>query len=62
MATRADINKGNQKRVLGVRYPADRAELLDAIRIRRGDRFLSETIARALDRYIEDELGLDLAA
>jgi len=62
MATKPDVNKGQEKRLLSVRYAADRAKLLDAIRIRRGDSTISTTIAYALDRLIEDELGLDLAA
>lgn len=40
--------------VVSARYPLDRLKLLEAVQARRGDEFISRTVAHALDRVIED--------
>ncbi len=44
----------NAEKILCTRYPADRAALVEAIKARRGDQYVSQTVAYALDRMVED--------
>lgn len=40
-------------KVVSTKYPADRVKLLEAVQERRGDDFISRTVAHALDQLIE---------
>lgn len=40
-------------RVISTKYPTDRISLLEAVQKRRGDEFVSRTVAHALDQLIE---------
>lgn len=42
-------------RVVSTKYPTDRIKLLEAVQERRGDNFMSRTVAHALDKLIEEE-------
>lgn len=39
--------------VVSARYPLDRRKLLEAIQAKRGDRHLSDTVAVALDEFVD---------
>ena len=62
MANQPTVDKRRKTKVLSVRYPLDRAKLLEAVKEKRGDGTLNETITAALDRFIEAELSLPMAA
>lgn len=49
-----DGTQRSRLRVVSTKYPLDRIALLEAVQRRRGDRFLSGTVAHALDRLIEE--------
>lgn len=51
---KVDRTPRKKLRVLSTKYPVDRASLLEAVQQRRGDEFLSRTMAHALDRLIEE--------
>lgn len=54
MNSTAVANKASiEKPMVGCRYPADRVALLDAIRARCGDKYMSDTVRRALDELVE---------
>lgn len=38
---------------VAIRYPIERRKMLELIQVQRGDRYLSHTIALALDEFIE---------
>jgi hypothetical protein len=50
------VDHGARKplQVVSTKYPLDRLALLEAVRMRRGDDFMSRTVAHALDRLIEE--------
>lgn len=41
-------------RVVSTKYPVERIKLLESIQERRGDEYVSRTVAHALDRLIEE--------
>jgi len=43
-------------RVVSTKYPVDRIKLLEVVQERRGDDFISRTVAHALDELIEEHL------
>lgn len=51
-----DAKASTAKRVVSTRYPKDRIKLLEAVQARQGDPHLADTIANALDAWIEEHL------
>lgn len=49
-----DRREGQALEVLSAKYPVERKKMLEIIRDRRGERFLSETVRHACDRLIEE--------
>lgn len=56
MQSGGKVDRPARKRlqVVSTKYPTDRIALLEAVRQRRGDDFMSRTVAHALDRLIEE--------
>lgn len=47
-----DKRRGSRLQVVSTKYPMDRIRLLEAVQQRRGDDFISRTVAHALDSLI----------
>jgi hypothetical protein len=52
---------GREMEVVSAKWPKERKALLRAVQARKGHRELSQTVREALDRYVEQELGVTLA-
>ena len=51
--TKVDRTARKRLRVVSTKYPSERVALLEAVRERRGDDFVSQTVRAALDGIIE---------
>lgn len=56
MNSSATVDRQARKRlrVVSTKYPVEKIKLLEAIQERRGDEYVSRTVAHALDRLIEE--------
>lgn len=48
--------------VISTKYPMDKLGLLETIRVRRGDRFISDTVRHALDKLVAEHFPGEEAA
>ena len=62
MVPKAAVDKRKPDPVVSTRYPATKKKLLEVVKERRGDEHLSDTVAHALDRMIEEHFPSALLA
>jgi hypothetical protein len=53
-AARVDRQARRRLKVVSTKYPLEKVKLLEAIQARRGDDYISRTVAYALDQLIEE--------